>query len=114
MKLVGDSTAQSVLQNAVMLYANAEGQFYLSASTAAENLNKSERTAQRAIKALEKCGVIVLVGNSRGGLSKHGGGYANTYQIVFDHDDVCPDGYAAFIKKCKPAILAAQRRRSNG
>ena len=114
MKLVKPD-AQAILLYAAVKHAGPDGRFYLAASKAAEATGKTKRSAQRAIKALRDVGVIELVGNSRGGLKDDGGGYANTYQIVFDHPDVCPDALAQLTRDCRPAIEANTKwARSNG
>ena len=114
MKLVKPD-AQAILMYAVVKHAGPDGRFYLAASKAAEATGKNKRSAQRAIKALREGGFITLVGNSRGGLKDDGGGYANTYRIVFDHPDVCQDAYAELIKAWGPAFEADRKRaRSNG
>ncbi len=102
--------AQAILMYAVARLAGKDGQFYLAASKAAEVTGKNKRSAQRAIKALRAGGFITLVGNSRGGLKDDGGGYANTYRIVFDHPDVCQDAYAELMRDCGPAIEANRKQ----
>ena len=77
LKLIkGESAAlaKAIFMYALTRWAKADGTFCLSAGQAAEALGSNQRSCQRAIKTLQDCGAVTLVGDNRGG-------YSNQYRI---------------------------------